>query len=90
MVSDVPHGFSPHTSGLLVPEHAARTRQVWTKDDAKILTRAAKLLNARGVSHQMRCANTSCPDPQLTEVRLAGRDVVLRCGCTDRHFTKAF
>lgn len=81
-----PLGFAPHTSGLLVPESVARRREVWTREDWKVVNRAAKVLNDRHVGTLMRCRVPECPSPVLEATRELDGGLLLRCGCTDRHF----
>lgn len=83
---DAPAGYAPHTSGLLVPEAVARTRVVWTRDEWKLIDRAAKVLRERGVATLMRCNEPGCPQRVLEAVQLPGV-LVLQCGCTDRVLT---
>jgi len=80
-----------------IPDLAAiasnpRTRDVWTKADRKLLDRVARMLGEHGVSFALKCANQTCPDRQLKTASdsSAPGGVVLRCGCTDRHFQVAF
>lgn len=83
-------GFHPHASGLLVPDDLARKRQVWTKDEGRLLDRLAKLLNERGMLLNLACQNPKCAQSRkpLERFRMANGDYVLRCECTDRVFQK--
>lgn len=50
-----PAGYRQSPGGLLVPSSLEREREVWTRDEWKVLDRAAALLAARGVSMVLRC-----------------------------------
>ena len=62
---------------------------VWTTDERKLLGRVAKVFNMHGDKFLLRCGNLTCPDPRMMllvdDTAPGGR--VLRCGCTDRHFS---
>lgn len=77
-------------SGLLVPDDVSREREVWTRDEAKILDRAIKLLKARGLSVQLACPKPGCKGDKLEKVRHADGSVILQCHHKDRIFTGAF
>lgn len=85
--------FREHASGLIVPEELSRTREVWTFEDWRVLERATKLLESRGLQFFLRCASCAAREQRLGKPitpleRLRRRDgaLTLRCGCTEREF----
>lgn len=82
------HGFREHASGLLVPEDISRQREVWTKDERKLLDRATELLRSRAIALQLRCLHPDCqgPDGKMQFSRDNAGDAILRCGHKDRVF----
>lgn len=70
---------------------STRQRRVWTKADRKLLDRVSKVFNAHGDKLKLVCGSPVCPDRDITLQRdqrdPGGR--VLRCGCTDRVFTRS-
>lgn len=72
-----------------MPDLLLSTRQTehWTRDERRVIDRAAKLLNQRGVKMLLVCASELCPDQRLrlAEGRRPG-EVSLRCGHLDRLF----
>lgn len=71
-------------------EGKARTRDVYSVDDVKHFDRAVKVLTSHGDKIQIRCGAELCPDRvvQLVSDATAERGAVLRCGCTDRVFSR--
>ncbi len=82
---DPPTGFTAHASGLVVPDAVARLRDTFMADEAKLLRRGTKLLEAHHVRMIAKCVKPKCSDPALAWVEVDG-EKVLRCGCTDRYF----
>lgn len=66
---------------------STRKREDWTRDERRVIDRAAKLLHGHGVAMKLACGSPVCPDPTL-HVEPGAFDSVLRCGCTDRHFQR--
>lgn len=69
---------------------SSRDRAVWTRSDKKILDRCAKVFNLHGDKLLLLCGNPCCPDPRMGLVN-DGSDpagMSLRCGCTDRVFSR--
>lgn len=68
-----------------------RMREVWVHDDWRLFERACKLIRIKGDKLLLECGNTLCPDRaiRLTPDAAAERGAVLRCGCTDRHFSRS-
>ena len=80
-------GFHEHASGLVVPDAVARAREVWTKDELKLLLRALRLMNSRQVRVAFICE--ACKQP-LQHEKMAEGTPRLRCACKDREFTRRF
>ena len=77
--------FVEHASGLLVPPAHQRRREVWTRDEWKLLDRTAKLLAARHVKLQLACESPDCAREPIQRLRdPADGSITLRCRCTDR------
>lgn len=79
--------FREHASGLYVPASVSREREVWPRDEWRIVDKAVKILKAHGIQFAFRCGTETCGDPVLKVVREAasgGR--VWRCGHKDRPF----
>ena len=84
------NGFRANASGLLVPESLSRVREVWTRDEWRLIDRVSKLLERRGVDLILACpACARAGKPRIDQDREGDRQV-LRCACKDRVFTKAF
>lgn len=84
-------GFGTHASGLLVPDHLARLREVITADEYKTLTRAiTKVLGPHAIKFLLICGHAGCSDTRIEKTRLADGTVTLRCGCRDRVVPKVF
>lgn len=81
---------SPSGSGLLVPAAISRDREVWTKDESRLLDRAIALLGSRGLKLQLACNDPACASPTLERMRTTDGSFTLRCGHKDRVFTRAF
>lgn len=77
-------------SGLFLPTPLSRERQVWTRDEWKLLERCTKLLNSHGIQLQMQCARKTCQTKPLEASRLPSGEFQLRCAHADRVMTKAF
>lgn len=80
--------FREHASGLLVPQELSREREVWTLDEFKILERATKLLQTRGVSLFLGCSDAKCKAQPLERIRRPDGGITLRCAHRDREFTR--
>lgn len=68
----------------------ARVREVWVRDEWKLLNRTSKALEAHGVKIRMVCTIEQCPDKpiKIATDASAPSGAVLRCGCTDRVFAR--
>lgn len=84
-----PAGYVPHRSGLVVPEGASRVRQVWPDTEFRAFDRAMKLAEAHNVEWRLRCGQPDCPDRAMERIQGVDGGYTLRCGCTDRVFTRA-
>lgn len=71
-------------------KQGGRTREVWTNADRMQLDRFARMVRGHGDVMLLRCGNDLCPDRAIKLEADAGaeRGAVLRCGCTDRVFSK--
>ena len=83
--------FREHASGLLVPEEVSRARRSLTWQEWRDLERATRLLGNERMAAEfvMRCKNPQCVDRKIERVR-GGHGMILRCGCTDRVFSKGY
>jgi hypothetical protein len=77
-------------SGLLLPPELSRERQVWTKDEWRLLERLTKLLKARGVNIQLQCDHETCKGQPIEGSRLSDGSFQLRCEHADRVMVKHF
>ena len=82
-------GVRQSASGLWVPEELSREREVWTRDEARLLERATKLLESRGVALYLRCTHPDCATVPIERLRAADGGLLLRCGHRDRHLSKS-
>lgn len=80
----LPSGFRANAVGLLVPEDISREREVWTKADYRILERATKLLQTRGIQIFLRCNNPDCQKLPMTRRRMPDGGLAITCGHKDR------
>ena len=78
------HGFARHASGLFVPDEVARPREVWTRDEWRVLERATTLLTARNILLYLRCALPACAEAPLERRRNPDGGLTLRCAHLDR------
>jgi hypothetical protein len=67
-----------------------RQRVVWTLAEKKHLDRTSRDFAAHGDKFLLRCGNVTCPDDQIVMHVDASQPTgaVLRCGCTDRVFSR--
>lgn len=74
-------------SALLI---STRRRVVWTVAERRLLDKVAKVFLVHGDKFQLKCGSAVCPSPQIVTAQddsnPGGR--VLRCGCSDRHFSQ--
>jgi hypothetical protein len=75
---------------LLVPIDQPRDRQVWTKDEWRLLDRATRLLNSRRVGLQLKCLDPRCDREPIERLRQPDGGILLRCAHVDRTFMRAF
>jgi hypothetical protein len=81
-------GFREHASGLLVPEEQSRAREVWGRDEWKLLERVTKLLATRGLELFIGCTEPGCGKAPLERVRRPDGGITLRCEHKDRDFVR--
>lgn len=74
-------------SALLI---STRKRVVWTKDEWKVLNRAANVFNSHGDKLQLKCGSPVCPSQQIELIadESDSRKRVLVCGCSVREFIR--
>lgn len=72
-------------------KQGGRTREVWTNADRMLTDRFAKMVRGHGDTFSIKCGNELCPDRGIALEADAGaeRGAVLRCGCTDRVFSRS-
>lgn len=80
--------FARHASGLMVPAEYSREREVWTKDELKVIDRAAKLLASRKVVMLLGCDHPDCRKTPIERIRRIDGGITLRCNHRDREFTR--
>jgi hypothetical protein len=68
-----------------------RNREVWIYDDWRLFDRACKVVRKHGDRLLLKCGAELCPSPNivLEADASAERGAVLRCGCTDRVFSRS-
>lgn len=66
-----------------------RRREVWTRDEKKIIDRAARVLNSHGDRMKLVCGSDICPDNRIVMVvdQSDPSGAQLACGCTTRCFS---
>lgn len=90
MDATLPKGYRrTSAAGLIVPADAVLEREVWTRDEARLLERATKLLEARGVALYLRCTHDDCADAPIARERAADGGLHLRCAHKDRVLSKS-
>jgi hypothetical protein len=69
---------------------STRRRVVWTRAERARLDRCAQDFNVHGDRLVLECGRRTCPDPRihLAADFAAPGGAVLRCGCTDRAFSR--
>lgn len=75
-------------SGLFVPEEHSRERQVWTRDECRLVERATKFLDSKGVRTFFGCTNPECKAAPMTRERMADGGIRLRCAHMDREMPR--
>lgn len=80
-------GFRTSASGLLVPD--ALEREVWTRDEARLLERATKLIESRGLELLLRCSHPDCARVMIQRDRAADGGLTLTCAHKARHLSKS-
>lgn len=80
-------GFAQHASGLYVPEEHKRDRETWTYEQWRMLDKAIKLLESRGIEMFLRCPDARCAAP-MERIRNLDGGIMLRCNHLDRVVTR--
>ena len=87
--------MGPHAGASFDPDLAlqlaTRQRVVWTRAERKHLDVCAHDFNAHGDKLLLTCGRVTCPDPRMHLAADFGAPggAVLRCGCTDRVFSRS-
>ena len=89
-MSQTPPPFRQHASGLYVPEDVSRAREVWTREELRLVDRATKLLTSRGMAVMFACTDTKCENVKIERVQGLAGDYILRCAHKDRVFQRRF
>ena len=83
-------------SGLIIPVHAiVKTREVWPREDAKVIQRAGKILLQRGVQWGLICPTCNAAKKKdggllVPSVDPHTNELLLSCSCTVRIQEKTF
>lgn len=84
-------GYRPSVaSGLLVPVESSRGREVWPRDEWRLLERATRMLGRHGIDLILQCQHPDCATTPLEPMRLDDGGFQLRCAHMDHVMTKAF
>lgn len=83
----VPEGFHPSASGLVVPEDLARDREVWTRDEWRLVDRVLKLMRSRNLAVVLHCNDQRCKGAEIT-VLPAGAGFRWQCDHKTRVFNR--
>ena len=84
---EIPAGFHPTADGLIVPDAVARTKETWTRDEARLVDRVLKLMRGRDLAVVLKCNTARCKGAEVTVHRdEPGDGYTWRCSCTDRVF----
>jgi hypothetical protein len=86
MASSAGASFDPD----LALQLSTRRRVVWTRAERRSLDACATAIHARGDRLLLDCGSPLCPDPRIHLAADFGAPggAVLRCGCTDRVFSR--
>lgn len=76
--------FRQTASGLHVPAPLSREREVWTRDEHKLLDRVSKLLKSRGIELFIGCTEKECRKDPISKVSNEDGTITLRCHHKDR------
>lgn len=83
LTHETPAGMFEAPSGLVVP----REREVWTRDEWRLMDRALKLLRSRNLAAVLKCNTDECQGSEI-EVLVddSTGDFTWRCKHKDRVF----
>jgi hypothetical protein len=85
-----PFGFREHASGLIVPAEHSREREVWTREEWRLIDRATKFLEGKGLKVYLRCEHSpACKKEPMDRIRQADGGVSLQCSHKDRIVLRA-
>ena len=83
--------FRPTASGLLVPQELSRVREVWTKDEVRLLDRVRLLLVRHQIDLYLGCQDRDCrKQGPIERFRTIDGGMTLRCAHKDRVLQGAF
>lgn len=86
MITDAAPGFRRSaTSKLIVPAELSREREVWTYDEWKVVDRATKLLESRGLHLFLGCTDPRCRNAPVERLRRDDGGMTLRCAHKERN-----
>lgn len=74
-----PAGFRENNAGILVPEALSRDQETWTDEEAKIVERATRIVNARGWFLTFTCPHERCRAQPVVEGHQVAGGQVLQC-----------
>lgn len=77
-------GYRQTASGLLVPKESTRERQVWTKDEWKLLDRATRMVGGHGLKLLLECQHEDCRGKKMERIRRPDGTPMLQCEHMDR------
>lgn len=80
--------YAKHASGLYVPEEFRRGRQVWSKEEWKLLDRATRMVGSHGVKLLLACQEAQCQGKPMERLRRPDGGITLRCEHLDREVWK--
>lgn len=83
-----PAGYAPHASGLLVPDEFRREREVWTREDLRLIDKATVFLDQHGVEVYLRCSHEGCHGAPMERIRNLDGGITYRCHHRDRVVVK--
>jgi hypothetical protein len=90
-VTEAPAGFRRSVdTGLLLPVELSRVREVWTRDERRLLERAVAMLTRKGMRQYLKCDHAACAAAPIERVPAADGGFVLRCAHADRVFTQGY
>lgn len=87
----LPVGFRRSVeTGLILPEPVSRQRQVWTRDEWRLLERATKMLKRQSIKVMLECEHDTCKGVKMEGARRRDGSFVLTCAHAERVLQKEF